>query len=213
MNEPAHNYTRTKYGGKTVNRRTLDMLLAAESIFGEPFVLSQGSYNAGVSASAGTHDRGGVVDISVNGMSSVERDRAVQALRRVGFFAWLRTPPKFTYHIHAVAIGDRELSPAAQSQVKQGFADRDGLAGRGPDPAPDPYPTWVGRYGRHVSPDTPPARGEPTLADVAAGRAVLVVNSKTGRFVTQTTDPDVWKQKMLEVVAAGGKVGGYLRWR
>lgn len=156
MTEPAHNYTRVMYGGKTVNQRTKDMLVSAEAIFGEGFRLSQGSYHPGTSASAGTHDGGGVVDISTTGMSVADRDRAVQALRRVGFFAWLRTPPKFDYHIHAVAIGDQQLSPAAKRQVTQGFADQDGLAGHGPDPASDPYPAWTRKYGTHVSPDPNP---------------------------------------------------------
>lgn len=155
--EPRHIYTRTRYAGRVVNARTKAMLEAAAGIFGRPFALTQGSYNkGGVSASAGTHDGGGVVDISVSGMSPKERASAVQALRRAGFFAWLRTPPKFAYHIHAVAIGDRELSSSARRQVAQGFADRDGLAGGGPDPAADPYPAWVGRYGTHTSPDVPP---------------------------------------------------------
>lgn len=156
VNEPAHNYTRTTYGGATVNQRTRDMLEQAARIYGHAFTLTQGSYHPGSASSAGTHDGGGVVDVSVDGMTSAERDRAVQALRRVGFFAWLRTPPSFAYHIHAVAIGDRELSPAAKRQVPQGFADHDGLADQGPDPAPDPYPAWTRKYGTHVSPDPNP---------------------------------------------------------
>lgn len=85
------------------------------------------------------------------------------------------------------------------------------------DPDLNPHPELVAAARKELAErdkaPAPPAGGSPTLADVEAGRAVLVVNSKTGRFVTQTSDPDVWKQKMLEVVAAGGKVGGYLRWR
>ena len=158
MAEPAHNYDRVTYGGRTVNYRTKEMLEQAARIFGRTngWVITQGSYNKGVGASAGTHDRGGVVDISVSGWSSATRSDAVQALRKAGFFAWLRTPAQgFAYHIHAVAIGDRELSPAARDQQAQGFADRNGLAGRGPDPDKDPYPTWIDKYGRHVSLDRP----------------------------------------------------------
>lgn len=158
MAEPAHNYDRITYAGRTVNRRTKEMLETAANIFGRTngWVLTQGSYNRGVGASAGTHDGGGVVDISVSGWSSATRSDAVQALRKAGFFAWLRTPAQgFAYHIHAVAIGDRELSPAARDQVVQGFADRNGLAGRGPDPDKDPYPTWIDKYGHHVSLDRP----------------------------------------------------------
>lgn len=155
MTEPAHNYLRTTYGGRRVNQRTKDMLTDAHRrLKWSGFVLTQGSYNKGVGASAGTHDGGGVVDISVSGWTAEQRRRAVYSLRQSGFFAWLRTPAQgFSYHIHAVAIGDREMSSAAKSQVVQGFQDRNGLAGRGPDPDPDPYPAWTRKYGTHVSPD------------------------------------------------------------
>lgn len=155
MQEPAHDYRRVTYGGKTVNWRTRIMLEAAATLYGEPFKLTQGSYNKGVSASAGTHDGGGVVDISTAGMSTARREFAEQCLRRVGFFAWVREPPLFSYHIHAVAIGDREMSSSAKSQVAQGYADKDGLARRGHDSPLDPYPVWIDQYGRHVSLDRP----------------------------------------------------------
>lgn len=158
MGEPAHDYRRVPYGGKTVNWRTRTMLEAAATLFGAPFRLTQGSYNRGVSASAGTHDGGGVVDIDVSSMSTERRKFAVQCLRKVGFFAWLRVPPAFSYHIHAVAIGDKEMSSGAKAQVVQGFQDRDGLARRGPDAPADPYPLWVDKYGRHVSLDRPDER-------------------------------------------------------
>lgn len=158
MVEPAHDYTRSYYGQsrRVVNQRTKVMLNAAASLYGASILLTQGSYNrGGVAASAGTHDGGGVVDIAV-GQNHADRLRLVQCLRRVGFFAWLRTPAQgFGYHIHAVAIGDRELSSGARAQVVQGFQDRNGLAGRGPDPDADPYPEWVDRYGRHSSLDRP----------------------------------------------------------
>ncbi|WP_432112880.1 peptidoglycan-binding protein [Streptomyces sp. S1] len=144
--EPAHDYRRVTYGGKTVNQRTKVMLEAAVADFGRSITLTQGSYNRGVSASAGTHDGGGVVDISVSGLSAAQRNELVQCLRRAGLAAWLRVPPAFSYHIHAVAIGDKELSPAARSQIAQWAVDRDGLAARGPDPAPDPYPAWTAKY-------------------------------------------------------------------
>lgn len=145
--EPAHNYGRTSYGGRTVNQRTKVMLQDAASKFGSGFSLTQGSYNTGVGASAGTHDGGGVVDISVSGMSSAGRKAAVQALRKAGMAAWLRTPADgFAYHIHAVAIGDREMSSAAKSQIRQWAADTNGLANHGHDSEPDPYPAWTQQY-------------------------------------------------------------------
>ena len=147
--EPAHNYTRTTYGSKRVNQRTKVMLETAAREFGGPFYLTQGSYNAGgVSASAGTHDGGGVVDISVYNMTSSRRAFAVQCLRRAGFAAWLRTPAQgFSYHIHACAIGDREMAPAAKKQVQAYFNGRDGLARNGVDTNPPrPWPAWANKY-------------------------------------------------------------------
>ncbi|MFE6223041.1 peptidoglycan-binding protein [Streptomyces sp. NPDC057854] len=145
--EPAHDYRRVTYGGKRVNQRTKVMLERAAADFGWAITLTQGSYNpGGVAASAGTHDGGGVVDISVSGLTPAQRNELVQCLRRAGLVAWLRVPPAFDYHIHAVAIGDREMSPAARSQIQQWREDRDGLARRGPDPAPDPYPAWTQQY-------------------------------------------------------------------
>lgn len=146
--EPAHNYSRTTYGGKTVNQRTKVMLQAAAKEFGGPLVLTQGSYNKGVAASAGTHDGGGCVDISVDGMSSSRRVFLVQCLRRAGFAAWLRTPSQgFAYHIHANAIGDREMAGVAKEQVQQYFNGQNGLSGHGADTNPPrPWPSWANKY-------------------------------------------------------------------
>lgn len=149
--EPKHDYRRVYYGGRLVNARTKVMLQRAEIKFGGKFTLTQGSYNRGVGASAGTHDGGGVVDIAVNAYSSSRRKDLVEALRRAGFAAWLRTPAEgFQYHVHACAIGDREMASAARSQVAAYFAGRNGLAGNGPDSAPAsvgrPYPAWAAKY-------------------------------------------------------------------
>lgn len=147
--EPAHNYTRTTYSGKTVNQRTKVMLQNAANKFGGPFALTQGSYNrGGVAASAGTHDGGGVVDISVSGMTAARRQVAVQELRKAGFAAWLRTPSQgFAYHIHACAIGDREMASGAKNQVQAYFNGRDGLARNGVDTNPPrPWPAWANKY-------------------------------------------------------------------
>jgi len=147
--EPAHDYRRVAYGGRTVNVRTKVMLERAVKLltaYDWTPRLTQGSYNKGVGASAGTHDGGGVVDINTDSMTRAGQDACVQALRKAGFAAWLRLPPAFGTHIHAVAVGDRELSSAAKSQIQQWREDRNGLANRGPDPAPDPYPSWTRKY-------------------------------------------------------------------
>ncbi|MGW6255402.1 peptidoglycan-binding domain-containing protein [Streptomyces sp. NPDC055085] len=149
--EPAHNYARTTYGSKTVNQRTKVMLNTAAGYFGSPLYLVQGSYNKGVAASAGTHDGGGCVDVGVAGWSTATRNSAVKALRRAGFAAWLRTPAEgFQYHIHACAIGDREMASVARSQVRDYFNGRSGLATGTRDTAPAsvgrPWPAWANKY-------------------------------------------------------------------
>ncbi len=159
--EPVHNYTRGTFGfggGKTINKRTADMLNLAvvqlsDSYDWSPYLV-QGSYNPGVDASAGTHDGGGVIDIRVTTMSENGRNLCVQALRQVGFAAWYRTPAEgFDVHIHACAIGDREMAPSAKNQVQSYFNGRNGLANNGPDSLPSSYrtpvpmwPAWCNKY-------------------------------------------------------------------
>lgn len=158
ITEPADNYTRITRDGKTINQRTDDMLKQAETLYGKAIPrISQGSYNAGgVAASKGTHDGGGVIDIGLTAASPEDRQKLVIALRKVGFAAWLRTPSQgFAYHIHANAIGDKEFSSSAAWQVREYFAGRDGLAGKGPDTHPDigrPIPEWALQYGGALCP-------------------------------------------------------------
>lgn len=118
------------YGGVTVNQRTADMLDMAKSL-GASFSMAQGSFSSGVAASAGTHDGGGVVDVVPAG------DSNVGPLRAVGFAAWNRGAaygsPSFAEHIHAVALGDPTVSPAAAAQIQSYLAGGNGLADGGPD--------------------------------------------------------------------------------
>ncbi len=141
--EPAHNYSRTTYGGRTVNMRTKQMLEQARAIYGSNFPITQGSYNSGVSASAGTHDGGGVVDIGDTNTA------LLVALKKAGFAAWIRTPSEgFAYHIHACAIGDREMASGAKNQITQFFNGRNALVSNKKDTHPDRYyPAWAKKYG------------------------------------------------------------------
>jgi hypothetical protein len=137
---PAGPYTRTsRWDGQTLNLRTIEMLIAAERACGFPLVITQGSYNAGgTAASAGTHDGGGALDVRAINLSSSQRDKVVLELRRVGFAAWLRTPSQgdWPYHIHAIAVGDQEMSAAAAQQVIDYRNGLNGLANKGPDDGP-----------------------------------------------------------------------------
>ncbi|MGC4788061.1 peptidoglycan-binding domain-containing protein [Micromonospora sp. DT178] len=132
--------------GFLVNTRTRAMLLEAERLLGRQLSITQGSYNTGVGASAGTHDGGGALDLSVSGLSSTTRTDVLRRLRTVGFAAWLRTPSQgdWGYHIHAIALADTDQSTGAQNQAGDYYLGRNGLANRGPDdgPAVSPKRTW-----------------------------------------------------------------------
>lgn len=137
----------TQHSGKEVNARTEAMLAEAQRRLGREFVLTQGSYNPGGDpTSAGTHDGGGVVDISVSDMDSATRTEVVRVLRTVGFAAWHRTPGQgdWPHHIHAAAISDPDLSSTAQHQTGDYHLGKNGLANEAPDDGPtvEPIPTW-----------------------------------------------------------------------
>jgi hypothetical protein len=138
-----------------LNARTLWMLQQAVALYSGPGDLmrvTQGSYTTGVADSFGTHAGGGAVDLSIRHPSEPgtvlwdEADAMVLALRRAGFAAWYRAPgalgPGSPAHIHAIAIGDQELSPAALQQVNGPWGYLQGLDGLPPEyggPHPDPH--------------------------------------------------------------------------
>jgi hypothetical protein len=70
----------------------------------------------------------------------------VRALRESGFAAWYRPALSGVWprHIHAIAIGDPDLSSGARDQVAQYYRRQNGLANRGPDNGPrlDPIRTY-----------------------------------------------------------------------
>ncbi|PWR11185.1 peptidoglycan-binding protein [Micromonospora acroterricola] len=132
--------------GAQVNTRTRSMLLEAERLLGAQLTITQGSYSSSTPASAGTHDGGGALDLSVSGMTSTYRTTVVRQLRRVGFAAWLRTPSQgdWPYHIHAIALADTDQSAGAQHQAGDYYLGLNGLANRGADdgPAVTPKVSW-----------------------------------------------------------------------
>lgn len=144
---------KTTVDGKTLNVRTARMLKCAENRLGYGLYVIQGSYNAGgVSASAGTHDGGGAIDVAATSNPS----EVVRALREVGFAAWYRSPSQgpWNAHIHAIAIKDPDLSSGAKSQVQQYYEGKNGLANRGKDDGPrlNPIPVWRIKFPRVYSP-------------------------------------------------------------
>jgi peptidoglycan hydrolase-like protein with peptidoglycan-binding domain len=134
-------------GRQLVNLRTKHMLIAAAHKLGPKcrFSLYQGSYHPGTGASAGTHDGGGAADINPNLLCGKHVRRAVRALRQVGFAAWNRPtiPGLWVHHIHAIAISDPDMAPAAQAQIWDYYHGMNGLTGHGPDTGPKvPKRTW-----------------------------------------------------------------------
>ncbi|NUT34621.1 MAG: peptidoglycan-binding protein [Hamadaea sp.] len=139
------------YTGKTVNTRTKNMLAAADAKLSWGITLSQGSYTSSNPSSAGTHDGGGVVDISVTNLTTTQRWQTVQALRTVGFAAWLRNPSQgdWPYHIHAAAVSDPDLSQQARNQIYDYYYGKNGLANHAADDTPTAYRvafTWWEKY-------------------------------------------------------------------
>jgi hypothetical protein len=151
--EPPDDYSLIEVNGWTLNRRTMAMLEHAARLYGGEleitgYHITQGSYHDNP-ASFGTHIGGGAVDLSVmrRGTYTVLWDDVeplIQAMRSAGFAAWLRAygelSPDSPIHIHAVAVGDRQLSQAAQDQLTGPFGYFRGYTGvpipDGP-PAPD----------------------------------------------------------------------------
>lgn len=156
--KPPEDYTWVEVNnGRTINRRTLAMLAHAQELYGGEieltgYAITQGSYTDNVAASFGTHAGGGAVDISVlrQGTYTVlwdDIEPLLRALRAAGFAAWLREygelHPDSPIHIHAIAIGDQELSEAAEDQLTGPAGYFRGYSGlpfeEGELPTPDRY--------------------------------------------------------------------------
>jgi len=143
---PPEDYTRQWVSVGMFNARTLAMLDHAQALYRAQggvidlrVALTQGSYTGGaLAASFGTHDGGGAVDLSVRSPVSWavldnEIEPLIAALRTAGFAAWLRDTGDLysdsPIHIHAIAIGDRELSDAARAQIDGTFGYLRGFDG------------------------------------------------------------------------------------
>ena len=220
---------------KRVDWKTRAALEEAQALLGYPLTVVQGSYNhGGVSASAGTHDGGGVVDLL-----AWDWQRKVKALRKVGFAAWYRPPVRGLWgpHIHAVLIDHGKLAPVAARQVTAYRNGRDGLRSNLPDrfwrPSPIPvfhYPPAAATGGHSPRPPAPrpataPAAGayppKRTLDGVdtshhqggridlkaarAAGLRWWYLKATEGDSVTDAT----YKKRVKQARDAGIPVGAY----
>ena len=155
---------RVVWRGKQLSQRTVAMVQAAEKLAKLQFTIMQGSYNkGGVTASAGTHDGGGAIDVAAAQLTAAQRKAVVLALRQVGFAAWLRTPSqgKWPYHVHAIAVGDKDLSRGAAHQVAEYRRCKNGLANRGKDDGPPGYYGMTWEIYLKYHPATPGAKPPP----------------------------------------------------
>ncbi|MBI5352299.1 MAG: hypothetical protein HZB50_06635 [Chloroflexi bacterium] len=155
--KPPDDYTRVDVNGWTINQRTLAMLAHAQELYGGEleitgYAITQGSYHDNGEASFGTHLGGGAIDLSVlrHGTYTVlwdDIEPLLHALRAAGFAAWLREYGEVytdsSIHIHAIAIGDQELSTAANEQLTGEAGYFRGYSGlpfiTGGSPTPDRY--------------------------------------------------------------------------
>lgn len=152
---PTADYHRQWFRGVEINKRTRELIQRAEYILQHElgyssleFSFSQGSYNTGVEASAGTHDGGGALDLRTRGLSRNKVDAMVEALRMAGFAAWSRGRghDSFSPHIHAIAIGDKEAAWLAKQQMQDYAKGRNGLSNHARDPdraLGRDMPTWA----------------------------------------------------------------------
>lgn len=182
--KPPEEYDLIEINGYLLNHRTYAMLEYAQSLYvGEieltGYAITQGSFHDNGAASFGTHLGGGAVDLSVmrtNTYTVLYEDipKILQALRLSGFAAWLREPdevyPGSAIHIHAIAIGDRDLSEPAEAQLagESGyFRGYSGLPAVNGTPTPDRFGgpvicQWMRDLGYEDLRATPTADFDPT---------------------------------------------------
>lgn len=123
-------YERVMFRGKQSDRMTAQALTQMEERLGYELTIVQGSYNAGVGASAGTHDGGGAVDLL-----PYDWENKVRIGREIGFAMWHRSPFEgpWVEHVHGILIGNAKMSSGARSQVEAYRVGLNGLATRRSD--------------------------------------------------------------------------------
>jgi hypothetical protein len=143
------------FRGHTLNKRTAAFLLDVEAELGYKLAVIQGSYNPGVSASGGTHDKGGVFDCW--DVFNDDPQHIQHVLRKHGGFGWFRPtiPGLWIQHIHCGVLGDTDMSPTLAALVPDYRNYLDALAShaadgswhpfdKGNDPKPIfDYPKWL----------------------------------------------------------------------
>lgn len=105
------------HAGKYTNPGAESLLKTYCAIMGhslKDLTVYQGSFNTGVAASAGTHDKADCIDLSAS--NAAEKTKT---LKLIGFAAWHRTPAQgFSDHVHGVRMFSSAMAWLATAQDK-----------------------------------------------------------------------------------------------
>ncbi len=163
--------------------------------------VTQGGYRAGATAaSKGSHDKGGVHDVSYSLVDSDadqliwDQAGAVGCRRRSWEFTSTKTPD----HGHVIAVGCPHLAPLAASQLAEIRKGGDGMAGSrkwtGPTPSFTPWSTRYAAFKEQQEEDdimamTPTERAA-LIADIAeAARAKIFEQRMAGPGIEPNQQP------------------------
>jgi hypothetical protein len=202
-NQKGSDLDHVTFGGKTVDRRTSEMLAEAERIANaqDPnigrFHLTQGSWSH-AGASAGTHEGPGAFDMYTAGYTESQKDTIGLALRTVGFASWRRRASEGPWqeHWHGIAMGTKGLPQIAQNQVSSYMNGHNGLRGNGPDrdARPTTIATWEQYQQQHGSESFDPygqsGGADPNQTDNGEDALTRYFEQLAGTGVLPDTDAD-----------------------
>lgn len=125
---------------------SIEQHMIAAGIIKHNIDVFQWCYRSDVAASAGTHDRGGVID---TGQYS---DAALKIWRQHGVLMQHRTPAQgFIHHAHGMWHGCPHMSSGLAYQDREYLAGRNGLISRGPVTGPHvPVITWQAALAKYA---------------------------------------------------------------
>lgn len=122
------------FRGWKMSRYTAAAIRVFEEKLGYQLELVQGPYNTSVGASAGTHDKDAVIDLS-----AYRRRQKVKVGRRNSWAIWPRKdrPGLWSSHCHGVLKRARDMASLAVWQLEVAYPNKwDGLSGNNPDKFP-----------------------------------------------------------------------------
>lgn len=149
-------YTRVTVSGHILNKRTAALFEQVKVVYavlgGTGYIrLLQGSYTSAVSVSGGTHDGGGALDMEPSIKSSRNWSILQKAARFCMIADWDRPylANNWAHHNHGIVIGDKQMSSAAASQIRDYHAHRNGLANHASDNSWHPSVIFSSPYPMH----------------------------------------------------------------